>query len=253
MLFDHVTAQSPHKIWKMTNFKRSLIPDMILYKGWVKWKNPRAGKWHNRYLQLEDQSLVVYKNENSSSPESSYILVPGTQVEKIHGERFDRIIISIPGGAPLMATTSNSEEMDQWVKQIVQVIPRFNSFSIEAFRIISVIGRGFYGKVMLVQKNDTNELYALKTIHKSRLSHSPNEDSVTNERRILMQIEHPFIVKLCFAFQSSSKFYLGLEYMSGGELFYRIQNENTIPIPDCVIYMAELVLAFEYLHSKKIL
>ena len=41
---------------------------------------------------------------------------------------------------------------------------------------------------------------------------------------------HPFIVQLFFAFQNTSKFYLGLEYVPGGELFYHLTKRGTFPI-----------------------
>ena len=117
------------------------------------------------------------------------------------------------------------------------------------FKIISVIGRGYYGKVMLVQKKDSGELFALKTIQKSKLIESGKSQSVLTEKNIMMKANHPFIVNLCFTFQNASKFYLGLEYASGGELFYHIDQLGVIQIDDARLYVAEIGLALSYLHS----
>ena len=43
------------------------------------------------------------------------------------------------------------------------------------------------------------------------------------ERRILEDIEHPFIVQLRFAFQNKEKLYLILDYFNGGELFFHLK------------------------------
>ena len=45
----------------------------------------------------------------------------------------------------------------------------------------------------------------------------------------LIQVRHPFIVHLQYAFQSSTKLYLIMEYVGGGELFARLQQEKVGP------------------------
>jgi serine/threonine protein kinase len=60
----------------------------------------------------------------------------------------------------------------------------------------------------------------------------------------------PFVVRLQFAFQSPAKFYLGLEYVQGGDLFRR-SDESVEPIDpsDARLYIAEIALALDYLHG----
>jgi serine/threonine protein kinase len=57
----------------------------------------------------------------------------------------------------------------------------------DQFRILSVLGRGFYGKVLLVQKLDTHEIYAVKTIQKKQLNETGKSESVIQERNIMMK------------------------------------------------------------------
>jgi serine/threonine protein kinase len=121
------------------------------------------------------------------------------------------------------------------------------------FRIISVIGRGFYGKVMLCEHRDTKERVAIKTVHKSRLIQSNKVHTIVLERNIMAHLHHPFIVSLKFAFQTPAKFYLGLEYAEGGELFFHLQKRGLPPLADVRLYMAELMLALEYLHRNGII
>lgn len=117
-----------------------------------------------------------------------------------------------------------------------------------------MIGRGFYGKVTLAQKIDTGELFAIKSIHKRRLVQSNRIHTVLTERNVLAQASHPFIVTLYYAFQNQSKFYLCLEYVSGGELFFRMQqNTQGLPIDDVKLYAAEIALALRHLHSLGII
>ncbi len=45
------------------------------------------------------------------------------------------------------------------------------------------------------------------------------------ERNILTEVQHPFIVKLHYAFQTEGKLYLILDFLRGGDLFTRLAKE----------------------------
>ena len=45
------------------------------------------------------------------------------------------------------------------------------------------------------------------------------------ERNILVDIEHPFIVRLHYAFQTEGKLYLILNFLKGGDLFSRLSKQ----------------------------
>lgn len=48
------------------------------------------------------------------------------------------------------------------------------------------------------------------------------------ERNILVDVEHPFIVKVHYAFQTEGKLYLILDFLRGGDLFTRLNKEVCI-------------------------
>ena len=141
--------------------------------------------------------------------------------------------------------------MDDWVVALEKVI-RLPVLSMDAFEIVSVLGRGFFGKVMLVRYKATDALFAVKTVRKKGLVESKKQESVLLERNILMKVDNPFIVNLCFSFQTASKFYLGLEYVPGGELFFHMKKRGRWPKSEVRLYVAEIALALDYLHSKKV-
>ena len=138
-----------------------------------------------------------------------------------------------------------------WVAQIRELASKCH-YTMDNFEILSVVGKGYYGKVMLCQKKGTDEVYAIKTVHKSRLVKSNKVQTIFTERNALMKAHHPFIVGFYFSFQTDTKFYIGLEFVQGGELFKRVSDEDTIPIHDTRIYVAEAALALEYLHRLRI-
>jgi serine/threonine protein kinase len=69
----------------------------------------------------------------------------------------------------------------------------------------------------------------------------------------MIRLKYPFIVSLKFAFQTPAKFYLGLEYAVGGDLFFHLQKHGLPALSDVRLYMAELMLALDYLHSNGII
>lgn len=95
--------------------------------------------------------------------------------------------------------------------------------------------------------------FALKSIHKNRLLEAGKSETVIIERDIMLRAAHPFIVSLHFSFQSASKYFFGLQYAPGGELFFHMDSVGTIPVNDCRLYAAEIGLALEHLHSLGII
>ena len=76
---------------------------------------------------------------------------------------------------------------------------------------------------MTVRKRDTECIYAMKVLTKSDLAKKQQIAHSMAERRILANTTHPFLVSLKYAFQSSAKLYLVLDYAAGGDLFSYLQ------------------------------
>lgn len=121
------------------------------------------------------------------------------------------------------------------------------------FTTVKVLGQGSFGKVYLVRKNGTNNLFAMKMLKKEFLKARNQISHTKSERQILAGSECPFIVKLFYAFQTQERLYMVLEYMQGGEMFFHLQRERRFKEDRCRFYCAELVLALGYLHSKGII
>ncbi|XP_051870058.1 ribosomal protein S6 kinase alpha-3 isoform X2 [Pristis pectinata] len=123
------------------------------------------------------------------------------------------------------------------------------------FEILKVLGQGSFGKVFLVRKTqgcDAGQLYAMKVLKKATLK---VRDRVRTkmERDILVEVNHPFIVKLHYAFQTEGKLYLLLDFLRGGDLFTRLSKEVMFTEEDVKFYLAELALALDHLHGLGII
>lgn len=128
-----------------------------------------------------------------------------------------------------------------------------NKLAINDFSIIKVIGKGSYGKVLLVKKNDEDKVYAMKVLKKKAMIKRNQVEHIKAERKIMELVDHPFIVKLKYAFQNPSKLYLVMDYCPGGELFFHIQRVERFNEEAVKFYGAQLVLAIEHLHKNNII
>ncbi|XP_024408012.2 ribosomal protein S6 kinase alpha-2 isoform X3 [Desmodus rotundus] len=123
------------------------------------------------------------------------------------------------------------------------------------FELLKVLGQGSYGKVFLVRKvagPDAGQLYAMKVLKKATLKVRDRVRSKM-ERDILAEVNHPFIVKLHYAFQTEGKLYLILDFLRGGDLFTRLSKEVMFTEEDVKFYLAELALALDHLHGLGII
>ncbi|PNP48100.1 hypothetical protein TGAMA5MH_00757 [Trichoderma gamsii] len=126
---------------------------------------------------------------------------------------------------------------------------RVGKLTIDDFDLLTLVGKGSFGKVMQVQKKDTGRIYAIKTIRKAKIISRSEVTHTLAERSVLAQINNPFIVPLKFSFQSPEKLYFVLAFVNGGELFFHLSKEGRFDINRSRFYTAELLCALECLHG----
>ena len=72
-------------------------------------------------------------------------------------------------------------------------VARTGQVTVRNFRTIKVIGKGSYGKVLLVEKTDTKKMYALKILKKGEILRRNQLEHTLDERRILVSIQLSYI------------------------------------------------------------
>ncbi|CCK72210.1 putative protein kinase YPK3 KNAG_0J01290 [Huiozyma naganishii CBS 8797] len=142
-----------------------------------------------------------------------------------------------------------------------------NSRNLQDFQPVRVLGKGAYGKVILVKDQKSNKLFAMKQLKKAEIlineqeiKDDAKEDKPDNkniertfaEKTILSELEHPNIVKLFYSFHDVSKLYLILQYVPGGELFFHLKEHGTLDEDTVSFYAAEISCALKFLHDKGI-
>jgi len=121
------------------------------------------------------------------------------------------------------------------------------------FDLQCVVGVGSFGKVMKVKRRDTEQVYAMKLLDKQQIIQNKMVEHTNAEKQILETVDHPFICKLHFAFQTAKQLILVLDFLAGGELFYHLQRQKRFTEQRARFYTSEIALAISHLHSKGIL
>jgi len=73
------------------------------------------------------------------------------------------------------------------------------------------------------------------------------------EKNVLSCVDHPFIVRLHYSFQTADKLFMILDFCPGGDLGEHLQNEGRFSEDRSKIYICEIILALEELHQRNII
>ncbi|XP_028919525.1 serine/threonine-protein kinase N3 [Ornithorhynchus anatinus] len=154
---------------------------------------------------------------------------------------------------PHMEDGSNSRGSHR-AGQIPTSCPSRTIPQLQDFRFVAVLGRGHFGKVLLVQAKGTGRHYAIKALKKQEILSRDELESLHCEKRILEVVGlagHPFLLPLLACFQTPSHACFVTEFAPGGDLMMRI-HADVFPEPHARFYSACVVLGLQFLHEKRI-
>ena len=120
------------------------------------------------------------------------------------------------------------------------------------FKLLKVLGRGTFGKVVLVQYKLTKKYYAMKIMKKDVILESGQVTNTLLEKNILQNLNYQFLVGMDFCFQTQERIYFVMNFIRGGELFKHLLNCKFFPEEKAKFYSAIIGLALEYLHTHGI-
>ncbi|CDW76229.1 ribosomal protein s6 kinase beta-2 [Stylonychia lemnae] len=141
------------------------------------------------------------------------------------------------------------------------------------FNLYKVLGTGSFGKVFLVKMKNSQNIsslkYAMKVINKDKLKLQNDNHEYMNrqvqskfilyfnyalgEKELLQSFENPFIVRIYKTFEDDENHYFIMDYLSGGSLDQILKNEKQLLNNQVKFYVAQIVIAFHYLHSMGII
>lgn len=126
---------------------------------------------------------------------------------------------------------------------------------LDHFNFLAVLGKGNFGKVMLAETKSNKQLYAIKVLKKEFIIENDEVESTRSEKRVFLianKERHPFLLNLHACFQTETRVYFVMEYVSGGDLMLHIQR-GQFGTKRAQFYAAEVCLALKYFHENGVI
>ncbi|KAG0666877.1 Serine/threonine kinase [Rhodotorula mucilaginosa] len=162
--------------------------------------------------------------------------------------------ISRPAQPPAVAPPVEVAPPGPVVQQAPPRAIQQRRIGLDDFNFLAVLGKGNFGKVMLAEEKRSAQLYAIKVLKKEFIIEHDEIESTKSEKRVFLTAakeRHPFLLGLHSCFQTETRIYFVMEYVSGGDLMLHIQREQFTP-RRAKYYAAEVLLALEYFHQNGI-
>ena len=227
----------------------------------------------NLHIEVFEESKTIF--EQGSLGEAFYIIKQG--IVEIYKD--DLLIRSINKldyfgerallfDEPRSATVKAHERVECWVLKKVDFLQIIDerirnllhkriklqdtNVALSDLLIIKKLGSGMLGEVFLTMSLKTDHLYALKAIDRHKIDNAKIQDNLMLERKVLMQLDHLFILKLIKTFKDRKRIYFLLEYVRGADMFDVIRELGLLSSDDAKFYTCCLLIILEHLHEREI-
>ena len=117
---------------------------------------------------------------------------------------------------------------------------------------MEILGEGSFGVVRRCCEKATGRLAAVKTIDKSQVDDVVN---LNREVELLMEVDHPHIIKLYDIYEDDNYLHLVTELCTGGELYDKViekaeSEEGHFKEDDAALLIRDILDAIRYIHDE---
>ncbi|XP_073523001.1 microtubule-associated serine/threonine-protein kinase 3-like [Phyllobates terribilis] len=198
-------------------------------------------------LEYPAHSLERLETSEGDSKEGENLNIPDPNISQ-QGLHIDLIEgITVP--AITDGGICETPEIQESASALIRSLTPWRKPCKTDFEPIKLISNGVFGAVHLVRQKDSKQLYAMKKIDKQKLKNPKKLERTFVERDILSFIECPFVVSMLCSFTTLHHLCMIMDYVPGGDCETLIKYNGPIRTTMARMYIAETVLAVEYLHS----
>ncbi|KAK3123743.1 hypothetical protein QOZ80_8AG0635360 [Eleusine coracana subsp. coracana] len=153
------------------------------------------------------------------------------------------------------STTKPHKGNDSRWEAIRVIRSRDGMLGLSHFRLLKKLGCGDIGSVYLSELNGTKSYFAMKVMDKGSLASRKKLLRAQTELEILQSLDHPFLPTLYTHFETDKFSCLVMEFCPGGDLHTLRQRQPGKRFSEqaAKFYVAEVLLALEYLHMLGII
>ena len=125
-----------------------------------------------------------------------------------------------------------------------------SELSIPGYRLMKPLGEGGMGIVHLALRCADNEHVAIKTIRPAMAASKRELDLFLREAAVLMQLEHPRIVRFREMGRGEGYIYLSMDYIRGLNAAELVRSVGPLPVRRAISITCDLLEALNYAHSR---
>mmetsp|Transcript_9580 Transcript_9580/g.11597 ORF Transcript_9580/g.11597 Transcript_9580/m.11597 type:complete len:772 (+) Transcript_9580:51-2366(+) len=234
----------------------------------------REGEKGERFYIINDGEVAVYKTNNGAEVEITRL-----SNQEYFGER--ALIREEPRKASIKAVgeveclvleraafmklllpsadrTFEEEMLSREAQTTGNKAKAVTQIPFEELTILATIGTGTFGRVKLTHHKPSNRVCALKAMTKAQIVSSHQERNIMNEKNILAECAHPFVLEQVCCYQTRDELFILMEIVQGGELWtYIYEKTHLLPrskaggfnVKEAQFYAGCVISAFKYIHS----
>ena len=93
----------------------------------------------------------------------------------------------------------------------------------------------------------------MKEMSKAKVVNKKSVESIMNEKRLLTQLKHPFLINMFYAFQDYENLYLVTDLVTGGDLRYAYSQQRKFTEEQTKFFVACCIVGLAYMHSNNVI
>lgn len=148
-----------------------------------------------------------------------------------HGQSLPNAQQPMPNMSQEQQASGQPSQAEQAAAVQQQVRQTKGKYSLADFEILRTLGTGSFGRVHLVQSRHNQRFYAVKVLKKAQVVKMKQVEHTNDERRMLGEVKHPFLITLWGTFQDSKNLYMVMDFVEGGELFSLLRKSGVCLLP----------------------